>query len=169
MQQTLLNHCYSFSTFFTHNSLHYWITAKKTPDQPCQGPPTKGYCKKGIWGFTFDSDSNSCKKFMKGGCSMTSNGFRKKEDCDAKCSTSIVKRKFICFKEFLKKRYDFKVFPRLENCTNAIAYQMIRLQQRKTQTNHAKDHRSRGVAERLTGEFQDSHLTQIQICAKSSP
>jgi len=66
--------------------------AKKTPDQPCQGPPTdqKG-CRQIIRGFTFDSDSNLCKKFMEGGCSMTNNGFRKKEDCEAKCITSNVK------------------------------------------------------------------------------
>jgi len=68
--------------------------AKKTPDQPCQGPPTdqKG-CRQIIRGFTFDSDSNLCKKFMEGGCSMTNNGFRKKEDCEAKCITSNVKPK----------------------------------------------------------------------------
>ena len=118
-----LNHCYSFSTFFTHNSLHDWITAKKMSDQPCQGPPTDQLgCKQIIRGFTFDSDSNSCKKFRNGGCSRTNNGFRKKEDCEAKCNTSNIKRKFICFKEFLRKRYDFIVFARLENCTNAIAY-----------------------------------------------
>ena len=52
---------------------------------------------------------------------MTNNGFRKKEDCEAKCITSNVKRNFICFKEFLKNRYNFKVFARLENCTNATA------------------------------------------------
>ena len=60
------------------------------PDQPCQGPPSKGYCKKGVWGFTFDPDSKSCKKFN-GRCRMTNNGFRTKEDCEAKCSTTNIK------------------------------------------------------------------------------
>merc|ERR1712136_508500 len=50
-------------------------------------------CRQIIRGFTFDSDSNLCKKFMEGGCSMTNNGFRKKEDCEAKCITSNVKPK----------------------------------------------------------------------------
>ena len=39
-----------------------------------------------IWGFTYDPVSKNCKEFDTGGCSMTANGFIKKEDCEEKCS-----------------------------------------------------------------------------------
>ena len=58
----------------------------KTP--PCQGKPTYGPCDMGIKGYTFDVDSKTCKKFDSGGCGMTMNGYRTKEECEATCRKS---------------------------------------------------------------------------------
>jgi len=64
---------------------------KKPPSKPCQGRPTAGDCKKKVLGYKFDPDSNSCIKFVGGGCGYSNNGFGTKDDCEAKCSTSSIK------------------------------------------------------------------------------
>ena len=59
---------------------------KPTAMPPCQGKPTHGPCDMRIDGYTFDTDSKKCKKFLGGGCGMTGNGFRSMEECQSKCS-----------------------------------------------------------------------------------
>jgi len=65
--------------------------AKKPPGKPCQGRPTDGPCAMEVSGYKFDPDSNSCIKFVGGGCGYSNNGFGTKDDCEAKCSTSSIK------------------------------------------------------------------------------
>ena len=83
------------------------FSAKKPPGKPCQGRPTDGPCTMEVSGYKFDPDSNSCIKFVGGGCGYSNNGFGTKDDCEAKCSTSSIKSKFMLLKEFLK-RVDFE-------------------------------------------------------------
>ena len=88
-----------FASFFIHHSLNDLITAKKKPDQPCKGSPTTGFCKRLNSGYTYDQDSNSCKRFKGPGCELTSceltnNAFPKKEECESKCRTSNFKNTF---------------------------------------------------------------------------
>jgi len=67
---------------------------KRKPCQPCQGPPTVGFCKRLNSGYTFDQDSNSCKRFEGPGCELTNNAFPKKEECESKCRTSNFRNTF---------------------------------------------------------------------------
>ena len=83
-----------FASFFIHHLLNNLITAKRKPCQPCQGPPTVGFCKRLNSGYTFDQDSNSCKRFKGPGCELTGNAFTKKEECESKCRTSNFKNTF---------------------------------------------------------------------------
>merc|ERR1712060_280709 len=51
----------------------------------CRGHPTVGMCEKLIEGYYFDSVSQMCISFKAGGCSLSTNGFRSREECWDRC------------------------------------------------------------------------------------
>ena len=58
-------------------------------DVPCLGKPARGSCKRKVFGFTFDSDSRTCKEFS-GLCRYTKNAFRTREKCEEKCGKELI-------------------------------------------------------------------------------
>ena len=63
------------------NKLKFYLSG----GSQCRGHPTVGMCEKLIEGYYFDSVSQMCISFKAGGCSLSTNGFRSREECWDRC------------------------------------------------------------------------------------
>jgi len=74
---------------------------KTKPDQPCQGPPTLGYCipDTPYKGGTPLIQIQIHAKSLKVGCETTNNAYAEKEDCESKCGINFYRTfsMFLCF------------------------------------------------------------------------
>lgn len=61
------------------------------PDQICKEDPDKGSCRQYTARFYFCQKTNTCRRFVYGGCGGNSNNFISRADCEATCLTQAEK------------------------------------------------------------------------------